>query len=690
MSEVWRLADEAEPFVPRHAPEGEFREFLASHLEGNPSTTRDKVAGRKNFVKAYPDLGRWFEAPLAERIGRYYTHDGDGRIERVYDQEMGKVSYRARTYIYFLVLSGRLRLDWDWIIGMRKLKIQGYLRHVGFDATSSGLVAEGAKLGYSERGVRDSLKWVLSRLYLRTGYANVGQIGEAEVDALEAAFYSFGERPDLHVFFKSRESYLWSIGTHRAQLHLLRVLLYHRGQVSALPRKVRPVGPARESVKPGMEAVADRYVAARRSTSAAGTVKHIDKDLEEFVHWVAENYPEVESFAEVGRDVVLDYATALATEISPRTGEILAQTTRKGKLNSLSVFFRDTTDWGWEGVPGRRLLGPGDFPRIAHRIPRFIPDDELGRLMEAVGKIECPYQRGAVVIARWSGARRDEIRRLEVDCLDSYPDGTPRLRIPAGKTYEERLVPLHEEGAEAVRWLQANCRAGRGVDDPVIGKRTRHLFMNFGKLFGAVYLFDIPLKRACVMAGLVAEDGTPTITPHRFRHTVGTQLADRGARLHTIMKVLGHKSPNMSMVYAQISDREVLKDYRSVLGPGAAIAGPIAETLRAGELSDSTVDWIKTNFFKTELELGHCLRLPQEGPCECELYLSCAKFVTTKEYAPRLRARRLVELELIADAVSRGRQREEERHRCTLARLDYLLTDLGEPLEVSLQEPEHG
>ena len=50
---------------------------------------------------------------------------------------------------------------------------------------------------------------------------------------------------------------------------------------------------------------------------------------------------------------------------------------------------------------------------------------------------------------------------------------------------------------------------------------------------------------------------------------------------------------------------------------------------------------MKANFFRTELELGHCLRLPEEGPCECDLYLTCAKFVTTPEYAPRLRERRL-------------------------------------------------
>ena len=148
---------------------------------------------------------------------------------------------------------------------------------------------------------------------------------------------------------------------------------------------------------------------------------------------------------------------------------------------------------------------------------------------------------------------------------------------------------------------------------------TRRLFVRYGKMFSVSYLFDTALAQACTAAGLVGPDGHHTVTAHRFRHTVGTQLAERGARLHTIMTVLGHSDPGMSMVYAQISDREVLRDYRAVLGPGATIAGPLAAQLRAGELPSSAVDWLKSNFFKTELELGHCLRLPREGPCECDL-----------------------------------------------------------------------
>jgi len=137
------------------------------------------------------------------------------------------------------------------------------------------------------------------------------------------------------------------------------------------------------------------------------------------------------------------------------------------------------------------------------------------------------------------------------------------------------------------------------------------------------------------------------------------------------------------MVYMGITDEDVRQDYQAVLGPDAVLAGPGAQLVRSGELAESEIRWIQENFFKTELELGRCLRLPQEGPCECDLYLTCAKFVTSPEYAPRLRRRRRIEQELVEDAAAHGWQREVERHQCTIRRLEQLLTDLGESIEGS-------
>ena len=222
-------------------------------------------------------------------------------------------------------------------------------------------------------------------------------------------------------------------------------------------------------------------------------------------------------------------------------------------------------------------------------------------------------------------------------------------------------------------------------DRPILDERTgdyvRFVFYRRSGRISPDYLLQDALKIVCTLAGLVDSNGKPTITAHRFRHTVGTQLAERGAKLHTIMSVLGHQTPHMSMVYARISDAEVLRDYRSVLGPGETIAGPGAEAIRAGKLSCSAIDWLKSNFIKTELELGHCLRLPSEGPCECDLYLSCTKFVTTKAYADRLRERRKLELALAADARNRTWPREVERHQGIASRIERLLEDLDEPVE---------
>ena len=139
--------------------------------------------------------------------------------------------------------------------------------------------------------------------------------------------------------------------------------------------------------------------------------------------------------------------------INPRNGQPLSARTRYTYISPLLSFFRETSQWGWEDVPGRPLLGRTDLPKLPLRLPRFIPRAELDRLLLAIEDLDNPHQRTALLLLRWSGARRGEIARLTLDCLDTYPDGHPRLRIPVGKTYTERMVPLHPQAAEPLRQL---------------------------------------------------------------------------------------------------------------------------------------------------------------------------------------------------------------------------------------------
>ena len=658
----------------QHADADEYDAFVARHTSNHLYRNRCNCF-RQQFVDRYPDLDEWFAEPLDVRIGRGYR-----AAPHTYTDA---TNARARGYLLYLGLTRRITFDWPWLFAVRLLKVWGYAERAGrIDAVASrrAYQAEAAGLGYQDRRGSD---WALTRLLLHTGDFEIRNLRAEHLFELGMGITAFGSRSDIGTFHGSPERHRRVARDWRVSLHQLGIVLYHRGQIPELPRNIgAPTWAVRPPLPSGIRTLIERYVQARRLADRPGTVEHTGVALHRFAAWLVDTEPGLSTFDRVNHDQIVAYSAWLDEYRNPRGGRRLAVSSKRWHLGALSGFFRDGASWEWEGMPAHRVLGAGDLPRMPKALPRYIPEDQLSALLIAIRAMECPYRRAALLVARWSGARRGEIARLGLDCLDRYADGTARLRIPAGKTKTERAVPLHEEAAEAIRVVQLLRyeATDRGLADELTGVLTRHLFVQHGQMISTTYLFDRGLKIACAAAGLSNPAGRP-ITAHRFRHTVGTQLAERGAKLHTIMAMLGHTSADMSLVYAQISDREVLRDYQAVLGPGATIAGPSAVALRAGTLPPSAIDWLKSNFFKTELELGHCLRLPQEGPCECDLYLSCAKFVTTPAYAPRLRRRHRVELELADDATANGWARELERHRCTAERIRMLLDDLGEPLD---------
>jgi integrase len=636
-----------------------------------PASRKQARRLRLRFVALWPDLDDWMRLPLLDRVGHVRGQRPGTTVQRT--------SYEARRYLWYLALSGRLRLDYPWLLAIDNVPLRELTAHLDHDQGVVELKQGALRLGLHPSSVSSSLPWVAHRILLHAGLGHVREIRLDDVTAFREAIRSFGKRPDAGLFH-ALTAY-GNAGPSRAwitRLHMFQLTLFHQGNLSEAPHKMMPRPAAAPWPQPAMQAAVDRWLSETRGTDRPGTRYGLRLALRRFVLWIAERHPEVKGFGALTRAHVAAFLDELAKAPLPKSRRVPSVATRRHHITALESFLRESAAMGWEDVPRHTVVSGRDKPPVLFRVPRFIPEDELTQLMVAIRALECPYRRAALLTARWSGARRGEIQRLEVDCLDRYQDGTARLRIPAGKTRRERMVPLHEEAAAALRAVVA-LRAGTGdrdQHDERTGAQVRFLFVERGRLLSTNYLFHAALQRACEAAGLVGPSGAALVTPHRFRHTVGTQLAERGAKLHTIMSVLGHESPAMAMVYARISDAEVLRDYRAVLGPGAVIAGPGAEAVRAGKLGTGVVDWLKTNFLKTELELGHCLRLPTEGPCECELFLTCSRFVTTPAYALRLRERRQLEMALAEDAGERGWPREIERHRCIAVRIERLLADM--------------
>src|SRR5260370_29530585 len=132
-------------------------------------------------------------------------------------------------------------------------------------------------------------------------------------------------------------------------------------------------------------------------------------------------------------------------------------------------------------------------------------------------------------------------RKLLLDCLDAYLDGTPRLRLAAGKALRERTVPVHEQAAQAIRDLVKvrETQPDQGIFDRDLGRTLRYLFLPNGVMSHPNYLFASPLAQICEHLAILNGDGKPALHAHRLRPTLGTQLSAKGARTQTIIKILG-------------------------------------------------------------------------------------------------------------------------------------------------------
>jgi integrase len=592
--------------------------------------------------------------------------------------------------LIYLALTGRLRLDWGWLLGIGVLKPWWISDDLGLPLTAQieHLQAVSHRLGRTGAKSDYHLSWALIRLALHRGEPDLTTVTADDVDELRDAVRQLETIPGLGEVLNpthlTTTRSVWGTSAFRAG-----VALFHARITDRPPTRQehKPIAPW--STNPGIAAVMDRYLVERALAVRPESMSASRAALRRFGRWLAEQRPALQSLADLTRTDLLQFLTWLQDQrkiLHPE--QPLSEVYRRSIISEITVFFRHGAHAEWPDMPTRPVLLHSDIPRGVHRVPRFIPTHQLEPIMTAIRELDCPLQRCALLVARWSGARRSEIRRLHLDCLDTYPDGTARLRLAIGKSLRERIVPLHPQAADAIRQLVEirSRQDDRGLYDRDLGQPVRYLFLRNGGLATADYLFAGPLGRISDHLGILTGDGRPAIHAHRFRHTLGTQMAERGARVETIMKIFGHASAGMSLVYTAISDPMVLADYQAVMQPGAIVAGPLAETLRRGQLDDNAINWLKTNFYKTELELGRCLRLPQEGPCECDLYLSCAKFVTTPHYAPRLRDRLQVEESLIGDAVERGWDREAQRHRGIADRICSLLAELEEQTPDSRSE----
>jgi hypothetical protein len=253
--------------------------------------------------------------------------------------------------------------------------------------------------------------------------------------------------------------------------------------------------------------------------------------------------------------------------------------------------------------------------------------------------------------------------------------GWPCLRFHARKVDADQLVPLSGRAAVAIRDQQAVVRADWSVSTP-------WLFPDHRRRPGGPRPFGYDCLNRRLQAwqariGLHDESGNAVqVSCHQFRHTLGTRLINAGVPQHIVQRVLGHASPGMTAVYAQLHDSTI----RAKFDRSQQLRVDIAGEVLAFDPNSPTAaaEWIKLNLSRVQASLpnGYCGRPPQQDCPHPNACLTCPDFQTTVEFLEVHRTQATHNRRLIAQAEANGQFRLLENHKRVQASLEAIIPTL--------------
>jgi integrase len=350
--------------------------------------------------------------------------------------------------------------------------------------------------------------------------------------------------------------------------------------------------------------------------------------------------------------------------------------TRLGYLTSLRGFLETARRRRWLDLPTDAVIYHDDLPRRPAALPRFVPEDLMTKLEsdQSLSRLPDASTRNLVVVLIETGLRAGDACRLRRNGLVPDSVGWPCLLFMNTKVSAEQLIPLSARAAEAISAQQAEV-AARVPTSPF-------LFPAPGANPDGSRPFTYNALRQRMVRWQAAIDlrdaaGRPVqVSPHRFRHTLGTRLINQGVPQHVVQYLLGHASPLMTGVYARLHDATVRQAFEAYCATRVNIDGD--RLAFDPEAPTSDAEWVKHHLSRIQASLpnGFCGRPPQQDCPHPNACLTCPDFQTAVEFLPTHRRQVDETRRLIAAAEHDGHQRLAANHRVVLGHLERIVASL--------------
>jgi integrase len=169
-----------------------------------------------------------------------------------------------------------------------------------------------------------------------------------------------------------------------------------------------------------------------------------------------------------------------------------------------------------------------------------------------------------------TGFRISDICALKIDCLIHREDGwwlAGEQRKVKDKTHR---VPISEEIVKIVLTQQELTRRKSSLElNPFDYLFPTYNGTRRGQPISRENVVN-NLNKLAVENKIVDENGDIyRCKPHAFRHRFGVNLINNGMNILHVQKLMAHASPEMTLVYAQIHDTTLRKEWEKASNNGA-------------------------------------------------------------------------------------------------------------------------
>lgn len=221
-------------------------------------------------------------------------------------------------------------------------------------------------------------------------------------------------------------------------------------------------------------------------------------------------------------------------------GQGLQPKTINCHLDSIRGFYEYLRDE--EDIPIPNPVKRGYALRLPRPLPRYLRDEEVGRLFEVIKK---PRDRAIFMLMLRCGLRVEEVANLTIGAMDLK---RRKIIVAQGKGGKGRVVYISNDALDAlVQYLRVR-----------LSIRTKNLFLvEKGTYSGKA----ISVRGIQKRIEYYARKARLKACCHQLRHTMATQLLNADADLVTIQDLLGHTRIKTTQRYCKVSNLKVQRDY---------------------------------------------------------------------------------------------------------------------------------